>query len=179
MILIVRESDHPILIGDKNLSIDLTEYQRRVATVSSHSIKPVPDKRRKSHIVGQIGHLLMVDLLINTGWKILGHSLGRGTSPLVQEDPVDFIEREAELTVSEEQKNFLRRETCGLPGLRSVGDLLIAKKGIFVIVEVKSSMKDTNAFYLSINEYITYNEACKFRIPVKFALIKFLEKIYI
>jgi len=176
---IITEMDEPMLIGNITIDVDLSAYHGKVKASKSHSIQPIADRRRPSHIVGAIGHLLMIDLLIRHGWETLPYSLGRGTHPLHLGDPVKFLENTTGKLLSEEARKFLNSRRIGFLGMGLESDILVAKKDMFAMGEIKSSQKNIGVFKLTLPEYIYYNRAYEAGVLIKLILVKLLDDVHV
>jgi hypothetical protein len=176
MIVIIKELDTPILVGNVTLDADLSDYYKRI---KSGSTRPEVDRRRPSNIIGRAGQLLVSDLLTKHGWKIMPYELGLGTSPLHIGNPVEFLENTLGRTLKKELKEFFLSPCIGIPGMTLRADILAAKKDVFVICEIKASRKETRVFNLTLPQYIYYNKACELGIPVKLILVNFSDNVYV
>jgi len=175
VVLQIRESDDPLLLGNKVLRIRPSDYVARVKLLRPHGLRKKADRRRKVVLESQIAYLLVRDLLEKAGWKIIPHSMGHGTHPLMN-DPVEFIEKIQRRQLSDEFRTFLSRRHTGIPGTRLKCDLLIADKRRFALLEIKSTMKDSSAFPLnSLGQLFFYLRAAELGILVKFVHVKFLD----
>jgi len=163
------------LLGNKVLRIRPSDYVARVKLLRPHGLRKKADRRRKVVLESQIAYLLVRDLLEKAGWKIIPHSMGHGTHPLMN-DPVEFIEKIQRRQLSDEFRTFLSRRHTGIPGTRLKCDLLIADKRRFALLEIKSTMKDSSAFPLnSLGQLFFYLRAAELGILVKFVHVKFLD----
>jgi len=173
-VLQIRESDDPLLLGNKVLRIRPSDYVTPVKLLRPHGLRKKADRRREVALESQIAYLLVTDLLEKAGWKITPHSIGHGTHPLMN-DPVEFIERIQRQPLSDEFRTFLSRRHTGIPGTRLRCDLLIADKRRFALLEIKSTVKDSSRFPLnSLGQLFFYLRAVELGIPVKFVHVKLL-----
>lgn len=176
---VVSEMYDPMLIGNTSVEVDLATYSRSVKASKSHSLFPSADRRLPFHISGQIAHVLIRDLLVRYGWRVLSHDLGRGSSPLVLEDPVKFTEKTIGIRLNEKVRKLIRSPNIGIPGLSLRCDMLVARRGMFAMIEIKSSRTDTEVFRLTLPQYLYYNNAHSVGIPIKLILVKFLDCLHI
>jgi len=171
MKVIVEELNEPTLIGNVTFQAPLLVY-RKIQALKSLSLNPIV-------ITGQIGHILVMELLIKHEWVVLPHRLGKGTHPSIKDDPVMFLEKKMGKTLNIKTRKFLSSKILGIPGLALECDMLVAKKDAFVMIEIKSSKKDIKSFAISFNQYIYYRKAVNLGIPVKLVLVEILDDIYI
>lgn len=172
----ISESDKPVLLGDKSLQITPSDYLDKAKSLDPGRKDLIRDRRRPFALRSQIAHLLVVDLLREAGWKVAPHRLGRGTSPFDLSDPVKFIESTQNQRLSDEIKSFLRGRHPGIPGAGLRCDLLVANEEDFVLLEIKSTTRDTYKFrFNSLGQLLFYLQADKLGIPVKLVCVRFLD----
>ncbi len=177
--VIIREVDMPTLVGNTTLDVELSVYHERIKGLKSMSINPTADRRRPSNIIGVFGQLLVTDLLTEHGWKIMTYELGRRTHPLHLGKPVEFLENTTGRRLGEELEKFLSSPCVGIPGMGLRADILMAKKDVFALGEIKSSQKDMKVFNLTLPQYIYYNRANELGVPIKLFLVNILDNVYI
>lgn len=168
----ILEKDEPILIGSRTFKINLSNYIKQTMNLCP----PKTNKTTilKSKIQSQVSHRLIVDLLKDTTWKIIPHKLGRGTSPLFLQDPVNFIENIQNCKLSNRIRDFLSKRYEGIPGLGPRCDLIVANKKHFVLLEIKSTTRESNLFqFNSFKQFLFFIWAVELNVPVKLILCKF------